>query len=85
MKTLVVYFSRKGSNKYLAEEISAHLNCDIEEIKPVLNVFILMLFGLSFGIKKMKVRVEDYDRVILCGPVWMGKFIVPLKSFVKKY
>lgn len=85
MKTLVVYFSRKGSNKYLAEKISAHLNCDIEEIKPVLNVFILMLFGLSFGIKKMKVRVEDYDRVILCGPVWMGKFIVPLKSFVKKY
>jgi menaquinone-dependent protoporphyrinogen IX oxidase len=85
MKTIVVYYSRKGSNKYLAEKISAHLNCDIEAIRPILNVFFLMLFGMSLGIKKIKVRVEDYDRVILVGPIWMGKFIAPLKSFVKKY
>ena len=85
MKTLVVYYSRKGSNKYLAEKVSAFLNCNIEEIKPKLNFFYLMLFGISLGIKKMKHNIEDNERIILCGPIWMGKFIVPLKSFLKKY
>jgi hypothetical protein len=43
-----------------------------------------MLMGINFGNTKLKSKVEDYERVILCGPIWMGKLIVPLKNFVKK-
>jgi menaquinone-dependent protoporphyrinogen IX oxidase len=84
-KTIVVYYSRKGSNKYLAKKISKSLSCEIEEIKPRLNVFLLFLMNIHLGIKKLKHNIKEYDRIILCGPIWMGKFIPPLRSFAKKY
>ena len=85
MKTIVVYYSRKGSNKYLAEKISKSLSCEIEEIKPRLNVFVLFLMNIHLGIRSLKHNIKEYDRVILCGPIWMGKFIPPLHSFINKY
>ena len=85
MKTIVVYYSRKGSNKYLAEKISKSLSCEIEEIKPRLNVFLLFLMNIHLGIRSLKHNIKEYDRVILCGPIWMGKLIPPLRSFINKY
>ena len=85
MKTIVVYYSNKGSNKYLAGKISKKLSCPIEEIKPRLNVFLLFLMKIHLGIKPLKHKIKEYDRVILCGPIWMGKLIPPLRSFIKKY
>ena len=84
-KNIVLYYSNSGSNQFLARKISEELNCEIEEIKPRLNVQLLLLAGLSFGNKKLKANLSEYDRVILCGPIWMGKFIPPLKGFIKKY
>ena len=85
MSTIVVYDSHKGSNKFLAKKIAESLSCDIEEIKPRLNIFLLFLMNIHFGIKPLKSNIIKYDKVILCGPIWMGKFIPPLRSFVKKY
>lgn len=85
MKTIVVYYSSKGSNRYLAEKIAKSLSCDIEEIKPRLNVFLFFLMKINFGNKKLKHSIKDYDRVILCGPIWMGRLIPPLRSFINKY
>jgi menaquinone-dependent protoporphyrinogen IX oxidase len=84
MKTIVYYYSKKGSNRFLAQKIAKDLNCEIEEVKPRLNAHLLLLMGINFGNTKLKTKVEDYDRVILCGPIWMGKLIVPLKNFVNK-
>ena len=85
MKTIVVYYSRKGSNKFLAKKIAKSLNCEIIEIKPRLNAHLFMLLGLNFGNRKLKIDPAQYDRIILCGPIWMGKFIIPLKNFAEKY
>jgi menaquinone-dependent protoporphyrinogen IX oxidase len=85
MKTMVYYYSRKGSNRFLAQKIAGDLKCEIEEITPRINVHLFMLMGLNLGNNKLKTKVEDYDRVILCGPIWVGKLIVPLKNFVVKY
>jgi flavodoxin len=85
MKTIVVYYSSKGSNKYLAEKISKTLGCELEEINPRLNVFLLFLMNIHLGIRPLKQNINKYEIVILCGPIWMGKFIPPLHSFVKKY
>lgn len=89
MKTLVVYYSNTGSNKYLAEKFAHVLECDIEAIKPRLNLFpLLMLFSLikaSMGVKSLKHNVNDYDRIILCGPIWMGQLISPLRDIINKY
>lgn len=85
MKTIVVYYSNKGSNQYLAHKISDRLSCDIEEIRPRLNVFLLFLMGINFGIRPLKNDLKAYDKVIMCGPIWMGKLIPPLRSFLMKY
>jgi len=84
MKTIVYYYSHKGSNSYLAQKMASDLNCDIEEIKPQLNAHLLMMMKINFGNRKLKTKIENYDRVILCGPIWMGQLIVPLKNFVIK-
>ena len=85
MKTIVVYYSRKGSNQYLAWKIAENLSCDIEEIKPRLNIFMLFLMNVHLGIWPLKNKIGEYERVILCGPILMGRFIPPLRSFVRKY
>jgi flavodoxin len=84
-KTIVIYYSNNGSNRFLAKKISENLNCEIEEIKPRLNVHLFLLLGINLGNKKVKANLSEYDMIILCGPIWMGKFIAPLKGFVNKY
>jgi flavodoxin len=84
-KAIVVYYSREGSNKYLAEKISKTLSIELEEIKPRLNIFLLFLMNIHLGIKPLKNNLKEYDEIILCGPIWMGKLIPPLNSFIKKY
>ena len=84
-KTIVYYYSAKGNNRFLAEKIAEGLKCDIEKIRPRVDLFPLMLMGVSGGIRKLKHAPADYDRVILCGPVFVGKFIAPLKKFIGKY
>lgn len=83
MKSIVAYYSNKGSNRYLANKIAQTMQCDIIEIKPKLNAHLLMLMGLNFGNRKIKTDLSQYDQVILCGPIWMGKLIVPLKNFIR--
>lgn len=87
--TIVLYYSRTGSNKYLAEKIANQLECDIEAIKPKINLFFFQMIASvkkkSLGIKKLKSNLNNYESVILCGPVWMGSLISPLRKFINKY
>lgn len=85
MKTIVVYYSSKGSNRYLAQKIAKSLACDLEEIKPRLNVFLFFMMKINLGNKQLKHSIKDYDKVILCGPICMGRLIPPLRSFINKY
>lgn len=85
MKTIVVYYSRKGSNDYLARKIAGRLSCDTEAIRPRINAFGLFLMNFNPGIRPLKHDIGSYDRVILVGPVWMGRFVPPLRSFVNRY
>jgi len=88
-KTIVIYYSNTGSNRYLAEKIARSLECDIEAIRPRPNLFpiLILLSALktSWGIKSLKHNPDEYDRIILCGPIWMGKFISPLRGFINRY
>ncbi|HON11775.1 MAG TPA: hypothetical protein PLE24_12985 [Chitinispirillaceae bacterium] len=89
MKTLVVYYSKSGNNKYLARKCIEALGGDIEEITPRMSAFFFQvlssLTGAGLGINPLKADLKEYDRVLLCGPVWMGNLIYPLRSFIKEY
>jgi len=84
-KTIVIYYSNTGSNRFLARKIAEALNCETEEIKPKLKVQPLLVLGTNLGIHQLQANPAEYDRIILCGPIWMGKLISPLKAFIKKY
>jgi flavodoxin len=84
-ESIVFYYSLSGSNYYLANKIAEDLNCPIEEIRPMWNIHLLLLMGLHPGNRKIKSGIHRFDRVIIVGPIWMGKVISPLKSFVRKY
>jgi flavodoxin len=84
-KTLVAYYSHTGNNKFLAGEIAKRLHGELEEIKPVINLHLLLLSGIGFGNKRTTKNPADYDRVILVGPVWMGSFIYPLRKFIEEH
>ncbi len=84
-KVIVYYFSKTGSNRYLAEKIASRLGADIEQIRPNATAMFCLIIQMGMGLKELKHRPEDYDRVILCGPIWMGSLIYPLRRFLEKY
>lgn len=85
MKTIVIYYSRTGNNKYLAEKIAKESASDIELLRPNINLFLFLLLKLGGGNKKLIHNLSEYDRVILCGPIWMGSLVYPLKNFLTKH
>jgi menaquinone-dependent protoporphyrinogen IX oxidase len=89
MKTLVLYYSNTGNNRYLAKRCSTGMDADLEEIHPRLGMLpFLIIFSLlkwSPGIRRLHHDVTAYDCIILCGPIWMGQLIIPLRAFLKQY
>lgn len=88
MKSLVVYYSRKGSNKFLAQKIAADKGSDIVELKPLGNslfsIIISSLFKTPVPLQKISADIASYDSVYVCGPIYMGQLISPLATFIKK-
>lgn len=84
-KTIVYYYSNKGNNRFLAEKIAESLSSDLEEIRPRINFFPLFLLNFHLGNRPSRNNISDYDTVILCGPIWVGKLIPPLRSFILSY
>jgi flavodoxin len=89
MKSIVVYYSHTGNNKYLAEKIASDKEFDLYEISPRMKssfgLILSSLLKISLGIHNTNKNIKDYDAVILCGPIWMGQLISPLSDFLKKY
>ena len=89
MNALIVYYSNTGSNKYLAEQVAKRLNAPLEPIRPRFrNVPLLMissLLGLGSAIHPFKHDTENIGKLIICGPIWMGTLIAPVRQVIKKY
>jgi hypothetical protein len=88
-KTLILYYSRTGNNLFLTEKLGQELEADVEAIRPWGNIFgLLLVFSmirLSFGIRAVRHDVSRYDRVILCGPIWTGRLISPIRDVIRRY
>jgi flavodoxin len=93
MKTLVIYYSYDGNSALVAEELKRAAGADILEIKledeKVRTGFAKYAWGgkqvFTHAHPKLKpytVTIEDYDRIILGGPVWAGSPAPALRSFI---
>lgn len=94
MKTLVVYYSRTGNTKIIAETIAKDLAADLEEIteiQPKTGIIGWLVAGKDATLQKstpinaLKHQVTNYDLVIIGTPVWSWNMSPPVRSFLQKY
>ena len=92
MKTLVVYYSRKGYAEEEALKKIREENADFLEIETVENTagWYGFLNCTKFAVSKKDMLlfpydtdVASYDRVIICAPVWFGDVCPPMAQFMK--
>lgn len=94
LKSLVVYYSRTGTTRKVAEEISKDLKSEIEEIVDTENrsgVIGWIKTGREAG-KKTLAKIESpkkdpasYDVVIIGTPIWNHTFSAPIRTYITQY
>ena len=91
MKTLIVYYSRTGITKKVAEYLREKLNCDIEEIidtKDRSGAFGYIIGGKDAmqknltTIKPLTKNVADYEQIIIGTPVWAHTMATAVRTFI---
>jgi len=93
-KILVVYYSRTGNTKRVAEDIAASLKADIEEIVDIRDRSGFMGY-MKAGRDAMKARLTeigqmqkdpaDYDVVIIGTPIWAWSMTPAVRTYMVKY
>lgn len=93
MKTLVVYYSRKGYTEKIAlakvKELSADFLC-LETIENVagyngfINCLTNRLTKRDMELFPYDADIAAYDKVIICTPLWFGEPAAPVKTFMKR-
>ena len=91
MKTLVVYYSRTGNTRKIADELAAALKADVEELKDGKNRGgpIGFLMAGREAMKKTPANLAPlahdpaaYDLVAVGTPVWGGTICPPVRTFM---
>lgn len=91
MKTLIVYYSRTGNTRKLAEKIASALDAEILQIHD--EVDRSGLFGYLRSLKEAlskqeaKIRLQSidpsqFDVVIVGTPVWASSMSSPVRAFL---
>jgi flavodoxin len=91
MKTLVVFYSRTGTTKKVAEAIAEKTGADLEEIKDTVDRGGAMGY-LRSGRDAMKKRLTnlepvlknpaDYDLVVIGTPIWGWNVSAPVRTYL---
>ncbi|MDR1941057.1 MAG: hypothetical protein LBQ47_01870 [Endomicrobium sp.] len=94
-RVLVVYYSKSGKTKKLAEKIKEKTNADIFEIEPepqyssnyLKFIMSLIIQNRTGKYPKLKGKIPDfeqYDLIFAGSPVWNYTVAPPLISFLKE-
>ena len=93
MKSLIVYYTRTGNSRYVAETIASQLGADIEEVIDLKKRSGIL--GWLSGGKDAKQGKEteiaptqknpaDYDLIVIGTPIWAGKPTPAINTYLKK-
>jgi len=94
MKTLVVYYSRTGNTKFVAEEITAELGADIEEVVDLkkrdgkmgyLSASRDATGNRQTSIAETQRNPADYDLVVIGTPVWFWSPSSAIRTYVDRH
>ena len=93
MKALVVYYTRTGNTKFVAETVATELAADTEEVidmrKRQGTLGWLTAGRDAMGEKETEIAPTkrtptDYDLVIVGQPVWAGNPTPAIRTYLKK-
>ena len=94
MKTLVIYYSRTGITKKLADFLAEKLGAQTEEIKDTVNragAVGYMLAGRDAMQRKLtkleplKLNPADFDLVIIGTPIWAWNMSAPIRTYLTEH
>lgn len=98
MKALVIYYSRSGNTRKVAEAIAEALRADVEvELEEIVDtkkrkgVFGFIVAGKDAALKRtttiepIKADLSSYDLVVIGTPVWAGTVASPVRTFLSKH
>lgn len=92
MRTLVLYYSFTGITRRISQSLAKELGADIVELTCKAYTYGFLgglrqawdvLIGGAPPIEVPKQANEDYDLIIVAGPVWAARPATPIRSFVK--
>ncbi len=92
MKSLVVYYTRSGNTRFVAETIAAEIGSDVEEVvdlKKRSGVFGYLSGGSDARrgketeIAPTKKSPSEYDLVIVGSPIWAGRHVPAITTYLK--
>jgi flavodoxin len=93
-KVLVVFFSRTGTTRCLAEHIARATHADVEEIEEHRSRRGILgwlrsgyegTYRLSADIKPLHRNLRDYDLVCVGSPTWNRSLASPVRRFLQQY
>ncbi len=93
MKSLVIYYSRTGITKKLAQAIAQKTSADIEQLISKVNYDGKIGYARAgkhaisqkiIDLEEIEFNPADYDVVYVGAPVWAGKCATPLISYLKQ-
>lgn len=93
-KRLVMFFSLTGSTRLIGKAIAKELGADIEEVVPVkhyplrgawlyLYGGLQAMLGSTPPLEQGLLDPRDYEVVIIGTPVWAGRMVPPIRSFLQ--
>ncbi len=91
MKILVVFYSRSGKTKKVAEAILKILKCDKEEIFDIKSregIVGFLSAGTDANLRRLTVikEIENnpslYDLVIIGTPIWSSNISTPIRTYL---
>jgi flavodoxin len=93
MRALVVYYSRTGTTKFVAEKVAFELKAEIEEIMDLKNRhgwfgFLKAGFDATLGretkIGEMRKSPRDFDLILVGTPVWNSRPSSAIRTYLKR-
>jgi len=91
MNILIIFYSRTGTTKKVANLIKENLNCDIEEIFDTKNRkgFLGYIKSAIDAIKKKLTTLEktnknpeSYDLIGIGTPIWASNISTPIRTYI---
>lgn len=90
MRALVVYYSRVGKTKELAEELAKKLGCDMEAVidkkkRTGIHMLTSGRDAQKMNLTEIEVPAKDpsnYDLVVVGTPVYSGRVSAPIRTYL---